>query len=254
LGVAQPKAPTKNTPQYTKRVVQQKPTQASDKVISNISQYAPPPPTVAIAAPAVHPEKMTLNIPARSSWFKIESIHDIEKRALPEFFNKTSPSKTPEIYMEYRNFMVCTYQLNPQQYLTQTACRRNLAGDVCTVLRVHSFLEYWGLINFAVTPDILAPPPLTASKPTTQEATDANAAILDEMYKFEQPKVPNREADLVLRKHHFFVGPAPPQTNCSKCGVNCYSLRYQAQTEKDGELNLCGKCFAAGSFPPELTR
>ena len=38
-------------------------------------------------------------------------------------------------YMAYRNFMVDTYRLNPMEYLTVTACRRNLTGDVCAILR-----------------------------------------------------------------------------------------------------------------------
>lgn len=37
-------------------------------------------------------------------------------------------------------------------HLTATTCRRNLAGDVCAIMRVHAFLEYWGLINFNVDP------------------------------------------------------------------------------------------------------
>ena len=37
--------------------------------------------------------------------------------------------------MAYRNFMVDTYRLNPTEYLTSTACRRNLAGDVCAIMR-----------------------------------------------------------------------------------------------------------------------
>lgn len=37
--------------------------------------------------------------------------------------------------MAYRNFMVDTYRLNPTEYLTVTACRRNLTGDVCAILR-----------------------------------------------------------------------------------------------------------------------
>lgn len=52
--------------------------------------------------------------------------------------------------MAYRNFMIDTYRLNPKEYLTATACRRNLAGDVCSILRVHAFLEQWGLINYQV--------------------------------------------------------------------------------------------------------
>uniref|UniRef100_A0A1B0AJ73 SWIRM domain-containing protein n=1 Tax=Glossina pallidipes TaxID=7398 RepID=A0A1B0AJ73_GLOPL len=48
--------------------------------------------------------------------------------------------KIPEIYMVYRNFMIDAYRINPTEYLACTACRRNLAGDVCAILRVHAFL------------------------------------------------------------------------------------------------------------------
>lgn len=38
-------------------------------------------------------------------------------------------------YLAYRNFMIDTYRLNPQEYLTSTSCRRNLTGDVCAIMR-----------------------------------------------------------------------------------------------------------------------
>lgn len=38
-------------------------------------------------------------------------------------------------YLAYRNFMIDTYRLNPQEYLSSTSCRRNLTGDVCAVMR-----------------------------------------------------------------------------------------------------------------------
>lgn len=47
--------------------------------------------------------------------------------------------------------MMNTYRLNPSEYLTVTACRRNLAGDVGAIMRVHAFLEQWGLINYQVS-------------------------------------------------------------------------------------------------------
>jgi len=71
-------------------------------------------------------------------------------KSLPEFFNSKNRSKTPAVYKEYRDFMINTYRLRPSEYLTMTACRRNLAGDVCAVMRVHAFLEHWGLINYQV--------------------------------------------------------------------------------------------------------
>lgn len=41
----------------------------------------------------------------------------------------------PNRYLAYRNFMIDTYRLNPQEYLTSTSCRRNLTGDVCAIMR-----------------------------------------------------------------------------------------------------------------------
>jgi SWI/SNF related-matrix-associated actin-dependent regulator of chromatin subfamily C len=90
-------------------------------------------------------------IPSYSTWFSLASLHSIEKRSLPEFFNGKNRSKTPTIYKDYRDFMIHTYRLNPSEYLTVTACRRNLAGDVCAIMRVHAFLEQWGLINYQVS-------------------------------------------------------------------------------------------------------
>uniref|UniRef100_A0A1B0DH08 Uncharacterized protein n=2 Tax=Phlebotomus papatasi TaxID=29031 RepID=A0A1B0DH08_PHLPP len=102
-------------------------------------------------------------VPSYSAWFDYNSIHVVEKRAMSEFFNSKNKSKTPEIYMAYRNFMIDTYRLNPTEYLTSTACRRNLAGDVCAIMRVHAFLEQWGLINYQIDTDCrptpMGPPP-----------------------------------------------------------------------------------------------
>ena len=89
-------------------------------------------------------------IPSYAAWFDMSKIHPVERRALPEFFNSRNRSKTPSIYKEYRDFMINTYRLRPSEYLTFTACRRNLAGDVCAIMRVHAFLEQWGLINYQV--------------------------------------------------------------------------------------------------------
>ncbi|KAL2173871.1 SWI/SNF complex-like protein [Thermothelomyces heterothallicus CBS 202.75] len=92
-------------------------------------------------------------LPSYSTWFDMNTIHNIERKALPEFFNNRNRSKTPAVYKDYRDFMINAYRLNPVEYLTVTACRRNLAGDVCAIMRVHAFLEQWGLINYQVDAD-----------------------------------------------------------------------------------------------------
>lgn len=91
-------------------------------------------------------------VPSYASWFNMNMIHQIERDSLPEFFNSSHPSKSPKIYANYRNFMVNAYRLNPNEYLTLTSCRRNLVGDVGTLMRVHRFLNKWGLINYQVNP------------------------------------------------------------------------------------------------------
>ncbi len=102
---------------------------------------APVPPPLALQ---IH----EIIIPSHSAWFNMLEINEIEKKAMPEFFNNKNKSKTPQVYKDYRDFMINAYRLNPTEYLTVTACRRNLAGDVCAIIRVHAFLEQWGLINY----------------------------------------------------------------------------------------------------------
>ncbi|TDH69835.1 hypothetical protein CCR75_002363 [Bremia lactucae] len=95
-------------------------------------------------------------VPRCSTWFAMDKINPIEKRMLPEFFTNHA-SKTAELYLKYRNYMVHAYRQQPGVYLTATACRRNLAGDACAILRVHEFLTHWGLINFHVPPHAMPP-------------------------------------------------------------------------------------------------
>ena len=95
-------------------------------------------------------------IPSYAAWFDMSKIYPVERRSLPEFFNSRNRSKTPAIYKDYRDFIINTYRLRPTEYLTVTACRRNLAGDVGAIMRVHAFLEQWGLVNYQVCPTCLS--------------------------------------------------------------------------------------------------
>uniref|UniRef100_A0A2P2I1A1 SWI/SNF complex subunit SMARCC2 n=2 Tax=Hirondellea gigas TaxID=1518452 RepID=A0A2P2I1A1_9CRUS len=161
-------------------------------------------------------------VPSYSAWFDYNAIHAIEKRGLPEFFNAKNKSKTPEIYLAYRNFMIDTYRLNPSEYLTSTACRRNLAGDVCAIMRVHAFLEQWGLVNYQVDSDArptpMGPPPtshfhvladspsgLQSINPSKVNQPCAATKMLDIKPKTEpaDSAVPAPGADLGLRMDQY---------------------------------------------------
>lgn len=56
--------------------------------------------------------------------------------------------------MDYRNFIIKLYREAPNAYLSATVCRKNLPSDVCSIIRLHAFLEHWGLINFNVDPSL----------------------------------------------------------------------------------------------------
>lgn len=97
-------------------------------------------------------------IPSFAKWFNMNDVHSIEKKLFPDFFpvkdgdEYRSIYKTADIYKNMRDFMINSYRINPLEYLTITAIRRNLAGDVSSIIRVHHFLEKWGLINYQIDP------------------------------------------------------------------------------------------------------
>jgi hypothetical protein len=90
----------------------------------------------------------TTTIPSHAAWFSLDDVHDLERRALPEYFSPGSELKTSESYKQARNFIVGTYREQPTLYLSLTECRRHLSLDVAAVMRLHQFLEHWGLINY----------------------------------------------------------------------------------------------------------
>ncbi|KAJ3055384.1 hypothetical protein HK097_010660, partial [Rhizophlyctis rosea] len=213
-------------------------------------------------------------IPSYSVWFNISRIHENERKALPEFFNNRNKSKTPQVYKDYRDFMINTYRLNPLEYLTVTACRRNLAGDVCAIVRVHAFLEQWGLINYQVDPDTrpssvgpaftghfrvtadtprgLQPvyPAIPIPKPTPPATlANANHSLAASSSGVDKPIPTN----LALSKNIFQRSQTPPPTKprftCSTCTVDCTLTRYHSAKPPPAGLDICANCYLDGRFP-----
>ncbi|KAG0162717.1 hypothetical protein DFQ28_000829 [Apophysomyces sp. BC1034] len=222
-------------------------------------------------------------IPSYAAWFDVTKIHHIERRALPEFFNNRNRSKTPSVYKEYRDFMVNTYRLNPLEYLTVTACRRNMTGDVCTIIRVHAFLEQWGLINYQVDPamklsnvgppfdgqvKIIADMPRglqVINKSSVTSTSTSNSISLVTEKEYVQPAT-NREEhvsdkpkrrlnrNLRLRRdiydntsndHLLMDTKVPPK--CATCGNECTEERYH--NTKANHIFFCNACYDSQKFP-----
>ncbi|KAK9108538.1 hypothetical protein Syun_024549 [Stephania yunnanensis] len=101
--------------------------------------------------PANETDRELYSIPANSGWFSWDAIHEIERNSLKDFFDGSSVSRTPKIYKEYRDFIICKYREDPSRRLSFTEVRKSLIGDVTFLYGVFVFLENWGLINFGVS-------------------------------------------------------------------------------------------------------
>lgn len=75
--------------------------------------------------------------------------------------------------MNYRNYIIKMYRENPNAYLSATECRKKLPGDICSIIRLHAFLEHWGLINFNVEPY------LRPAKIQLGESGNMSSAVID---------------------------------------------------------------------------
>ncbi|CAO3573275.1 unnamed protein product [Mortierella alpina] len=213
-------------------------------------------------------------IPSYAAWFSLSKIHELEQKSLPEFFNMKNRSKTPSVYKDYRDFMVNTCRLNPAEYLTVTACRRNLAGDVCAIIRVHAFLEQWGLINYQVDPDTRpssvgpsftghfrvtadTPKGLQPFQPKTAAPTVAKSNVDD-----KSAKATKVDMNLELRRNIYESGSGPTlkdseenaekklRFSCFTCGTDCTKNRYHSTKIKNFEL--CANCYLEGRFPSTM--
>ncbi|TBT98069.1 SWIRM domain-containing protein, partial [Hamiltosporidium magnivora] len=88
-----------------------------------------------------------ITIPSFSKWFSFTSIHNIEHQAFPEIKKDISFSN---IYIHYRNTLINTYQNNTKVYLTITYSRKLISCNLHMLIRIHSFLEKYCLINYKV--------------------------------------------------------------------------------------------------------
>ncbi|GCE98014.1 chromatin structure-remodeling complex protein rsc8 [Zygosaccharomyces mellis] len=220
-------------------------------------------------------------IPSFAAWFKFSEIHEIEKRSIPDFFDESSRFKTPKAYKDARNFMINTYRLSPYEYLTMTAVRRNIAMDVASIVKIHAFLEKWGLINYQIDPrskPTLIGPSFTGHFQVILDTPqglkpfvppELNTDENDEMVKpavvegFTEEQTVKREKFPINLSLKTSVYDTTQDFNalqsrdkssrqihknyiCHTCGNDAVVVRYHNLRARDA--NLCSRCFQEGHF------
>ncbi|KAI7864073.1 SWIRM domain-containing protein [Spinellus fusiger] len=192
-------------------------------------------------------------------WFDIHSVHAIEKLGLPEFFSVPS-EETEKEYKKYRDFMVHTYRAHPDYYLTVAACKAKLDADLVLLIRLHSFLELYGLINAQVDPRRRIVDPYVDSDP------DAGIKLKSQRdYRNSQPVDMQHLRDLIYnasltvdKKSGWDLaiqdGTNPDAKTiyaCTTCQTDCSLIRYQCLKHK--QVHVCIDCFLEGRFTSVLS-
>lgn len=229
-------------------------------------------------------------VPSFAKWFDLSKIHDIEKKSLPDFFVEDgSGYKSSQDYKYIRDFIVNTFRLNPKEYLTITAVRRNLSGDVTNIIRIHQFLEQWGLINYQIDPktksSVLGPQytghfqitldapqglvPFVPENAELTKATPSNVTKTDDLNNENIPTAKENELPLNLEIRRNVYATGEKKTNyktnnivhysCSICGKDTTEVRYHNLKIKSYMYNptstinnasvLCEICYDQGLFP-----
>ncbi|CAM6128725.1 unnamed protein product [Calypogeia fissa] len=229
--------------------------------------------------PARNPEsrppltKEIYKIPSHAGWFSWMKIHNIERRALSEFFDGKSISKTPKIYKDYRDFIINKYRENMQRTLTFTEVRRMLIGDVNAIRRVFDFLDHWGLINHQVVQESndqmpaggpsstqtvvepipagmrmsLGPTPATPARSSQLDSFSAVSGLQSEtLSSHKNVFTPTREDGVPSTAEA--SEKSAPRYNCMACGVDCTRVLFRCRKEHQPDYNLCPECYKNGKY------
>jgi SWI/SNF related-matrix-associated actin-dependent regulator of chromatin subfamily C len=154
------------------------------------------------------PTKGCGKVPAAApSWFQADSVSSTEVRYLADFFDGSSKARNFETYMSMRSFMTNLYAQNTSTYLSATDCRKKLCGDAAAVIRIHCFLDTFGVINYAVPAEARPPTyplatitPLHAAGSFRRPQSDSDGATVLTSRKSDGRRQWTREDDVALMK------------------------------------------------------
>lgn len=227
-------------------------------------------------------------VPGHAAWFDYGKIHEIEKRACPDFFDGRDQSQTPKTYKEFRNYMIDKFREDPRRRITFTNCRKALVGEVSSRLRIFEFLEHWGIINYiperrlvvGAEGDVLPESAQSGFRLETGAGSELpieaeeKAAALGEKALYQFPKVNAKSSSeatytgaslpngTLIGTKGVFGAPSALEPYvkeedrakmvfCNSCGGQCSELWYKCTSKPD--YDLCPFCFSEGKLSEGLS-
>jgi SWI/SNF related-matrix-associated actin-dependent regulator of chromatin subfamily C len=180
-----------------------------------------------------------------SGWFSWLNIHSIEKRMMPSFFNGKTENRTPDKYMEIRNWIMKKFHSNPNIQIELKDLSELDIGDLDARQEVMEFLDYWGLINFHPFPSTDS-----AVASTCDDGEAEKKSLLEKFYHFDTlqlcpPAIQKTSLMTPVMSSGLFPesaiaeelvkqeGPAVEmlEYHCNSCSGDCSRKRYHCQKQ-----------------------
>ncbi|CAN0909900.1 SWI/SNF complex subunit SWI3D [Linum grandiflorum] len=200
-------------------------------------------------------------VPNHCGWFSWTKIHSLEEHSLPSFFNGKSPNRTPETYMEIRNWIVKKFHANPNEQIELKDLSDLEVADLEARQEVLEFLDYWGLINFHPFPE----------KDSSENSKGDGApedSLLEKLFRFgpvsscaglvPKPSVitaslpPGFSPDSAAIREELLQPEGPAvEYHCNSCSADCSRKRYHCP--KQADYDLCADCFSNGKFDTDMS-
>ncbi|GLT42774.1 hypothetical protein SLA2020_167580 [Shorea laevis] len=201
-------------------------------------------------------------VPNHCGWFSWTQVHPLEKCTLPSFFNGKIPARTPDIYMDIRNWIMRKFHANPNTQIELKDLSELEVGDLDARQEVLEFLDYWGLINYH--PFLQVDSTVASSD---GDGAAKNDSLIENLFHFEAVE----SCPLVVLKPNLATPSFPsgffPESStaedlgipdgpsveyhCNSCSADCSRKRYHCQ--KQADFDLCTDCFNSGKFGSDMS-
>ncbi|KAK6136746.1 hypothetical protein DH2020_029500 [Rehmannia glutinosa] len=185
-------------------------------------------------------------VPIHAGWFSWTKIHPLEEKMLPSFFNGKSESRTPEIYMEIRNWIMKKFHLNPNEQIELKHLSELTVGKLDARQEVMEFLDYWGLINYHPFPHH-EPTAMIVDADADKDEAGKKDSLVEKLFQFETvqswtPIVPRVNTAVPAMSSGLYPdsavadelvkseGPAV-EYHCNSCSADCSRKRYHCQKQ-----------------------
>lgn len=165
---------------------------------------------------------------------------------MPSFFNGKSESRTREIYMEIRNWIMKKFHQDPNTRIELNHLSELTVGEPDVRQEVMEFLDYWGLINYHPFPN-QEPASMNVDVDANKDGSGNIESLVEKLFKFETvqswtpiasgmnlttPTVSSGLLPEAVVADELVKSEGPSvEYHCNSCSADCSRKRYHCQKQ-----------------------